>query len=505
MKKITGIVIVLIALFFAGYYGMGVITERTVKNNLAVVNQSNGLYANVANYKRGWFESHALLDWSIHVPARVVKSANGQMENIPAQDYQVQMPLTIYHGPVIFSDRGVKFGLGYAHTDLMLPPNLLKQFNDYFTKESTQPKMDISLLVDYKNNTQIEIAIPQFNLIAQQGKMTFDWLGMTSDVDTTGSLSDINGRFSVDGVRFVQDKMVLTLGKVSGKYNLHKTDSGLFYGDANTVVPSVLIQSDDEKMFELDEFCIDSNTEIQKDLFSAYLKSSMDKLFINGRTFGPGHLDVAVKNLDAGVLANINAQINKAQQGTDLEKQQAMLAVLPELPKLLAQGPTLEISSMQLVVSEGTVDGSFMITLPAGSLANPFELIQKVQGDGKLKLPIKLVKELVTQSVKIKLMSNALASNEPVVAQSTNAITKTDAASEVNKANTVGAVESATKPASDVDISQQVVTQTDEQINAMLQSGLIVKQNDDYLTTFKLNQGQLVINGKPFNPAMLKF
>ena len=523
MKKITGLVIILAVLILGGYYGMGVITERTLKNNLAIVNQSNGLYAEVVSYNRGWFESQALLNWSVHVPARLVRSANGQMESAPAQDYRIAMPLNIYHGPIIFADNGIQMGLGYAHTDLVLPSNLLQQFNAYFTKESTEPKMKVSLFVDYLNNSQIKIELPQFNLIAKQVKMTFDWLGMSSVVKATSSLGQINGNFAVQGVRFSQDKMVATLGKISGQYDLHKTDSGLFLGQASTLVPSVVVTNNAEKMFEMDEFAVDSSTNIEKDLFSASFKTSVDKLFINGRTYGPGHLELAVKNLDALVLANINAQINKAQQSTDLEKQQAMLAVLPELPKLFAQGAIFEITTMNLVVPEGKVEGDFTVSLPAGSLANPFELIQKIQGNGQLQLPVQLVKELVTQSLKQKLMSQSLAATTGegtsvsggVVAASektapnTKPAATTTAITKMATANTAsgtaaGGVNISTPPSLE-DINQQAAAQTDEAINEMIQSGLLVQQGAEYLISIKLNQGQLVVNGKPFNAAMLKF
>src|SRR3990167_8402154 len=513
MKKITGLVIILAVLILGGYYGMGVMTERTLKNNLAIVNQSNGLYAEVISYNRGWFESQALLNWSLHVPARLMKSANGQMESVPAQDYRVAMPLIVYHGPVIFADHGIQLGLGYAHTDLVLPSNLLEQFNAYFTKESTEPKMDVSLFVDYLNNSQIKIDIPQFNLIAKQGTMTFDWMGMFSSMKTTASLSDIKGNFVIEGVRFSQDKMVSTLGKVSGKYDLQKTDSGLFLGQASTVVPSVVITNNDDKMFGVDEFVVDSMTNIQKDLFNAYFKTSVEKLFANGRVYGPGRLEIAIKNLDAVVLANINAEINKAQQSSDLEKQQAMLAILPELPKMFAQGAVFEISTMNLVVPEGQVEGDLTVSLPAGSSANPFELIQKIEGSGQLKLPVELVKELVTLSIKQKLMSESLAATQAdptaagqaVVGGSTAEAIKTATTETTSAENaTAGAVNTSTSP-SLPDMGQQAVAQTDQKINDMIQSGLLVQQGTEYLVTIKLNQGQLMVNDKPFNAGMLKF
>ena len=46
--------------------------------------------------------------------------------------------------------------------------------------------------------------------------------------------------------------------------------------------------------------------------------------------------------------------------------------------------------------------------------------------------------------------------------------------------------------------------QADKQIGAMEQNGLITSQDSDYVTEVKLEQGKFSVNGKPFDPAMLK-
>ena len=53
MKKLAGLIIILADLILGGYYGMGVLTERTFKKNIEVINQSNGLFAQVINAEHG--------------------------------------------------------------------------------------------------------------------------------------------------------------------------------------------------------------------------------------------------------------------------------------------------------------------------------------------------------------------------------------------------------------------------------------------------------------------
>ena len=41
MKKLAGLIIILAVLILGGYYGMGVLTEKTIKKDIAIINQSN--------------------------------------------------------------------------------------------------------------------------------------------------------------------------------------------------------------------------------------------------------------------------------------------------------------------------------------------------------------------------------------------------------------------------------------------------------------------------------
>jgi uncharacterized protein YdgA (DUF945 family) len=495
MKKLVGLVVVLAALVLGGYYGMGIATERTVKHNLEAVNKSNGLYVNILEYKRGWFTSTAQLDWRLHVPERVVKSSDGQSQTVAAQDYKMQMPLTIYHGPIIFANGTVKFGLGYANTDIHLPPQYNEKFNTHFTTESTQPVLDLSLFVNYLNNSKIEMAVPTFKLIAKDGGQ-FDWKGMNSSVNVTSDANQIDGDFTVDGVQFSKDDTKAVMGEVTSEYDLHKTNTGLYLGDASMSLPSLVINQKEEKLFELTQFDVHSSSDIEEGLFSSHFKSSLEKIVAQGKTFGPGNLEMAIRNLDADVLGKINQQVNQAQVGTEVEKQQALLAILPEIPKLFSRGAEFEISELSFTMPQGTIEGNMLVTLPKGDSSNPFELMQKVQGKGKLRVPADVIKLVLNQANKQKLSAQA-ASTQP--ATDTTAVTPTTATTDTT--DTTAA--STATPAADVDA--QATAMTDQQIASILQSGLVVKDGDYFVIEVALNQGNLQVNGKPFNPAMVKF
>ncbi|MCX7117207.1 MAG: YdgA family protein [Legionellales bacterium] len=428
MKKWIGLIIILAALVLGGYYAMGMVTEKTLQKNISVINQTNGLTVHVDHFDRGLYTSKAMLNWQLHTQDRVIKGQNGQISTIPAQNYTIKMPLTIYNGPIIFSDSGLKFGLGYAHSDVSMPDEYVPQFASLFTDQSTKPNLSLSLFVSYLNKSHLHIDVPTFKLIFKQGGDIFQWGGMDSYIDVSSTMQNISGGFTVNGAQLVKNKMKATLGKVTSDYALHLTEAGIYLGDANLSLPSFLLSENDQNILDVEDFTARSSSDVDTGLFSSRFNTSLSKVVANGKTYGPLILEIALRNLDAGVLAEINNEVNKAQQGSDTERQQALLAMLPQLPKLLSKGAQFEVSKLNFVVPEGTIEGNMLIALPNGGTANPFQLLQKLVGHGKLQVPQAMLKQVIVASVKQKLLSQP-SLQQAVIQQMKNTDTTRAAAS----------------------------------------------------------------------------
>lgn len=501
MKKITGLVVIVAALVLGSYYGMGYLTEKKVREDLIALNQSNGLSAEIKKYNRGLFKSNALVDWHLAVPERVSTLPNGQTQTLPAENYEMQMPLVIHHGPVIFANKKVKFGLGYAQTDLTLPAKYSEKFNKVFSGASTQPKLDLSMFVSYLNNTNVDAKVPAFKLIANEGNGQLDWTGMTSATTISSDLGKINGDVTIDGLNVIKEPMNTVISAITGKYSLHKSETGMYLGDASLSFPSLVITNANKKIFELNQFNVNSDTNIEKGLFSSHFKSSLDKVVAHDKTYGPGSLGMAIRNLDAAILAKLNEQINQIQQSTDSDRQKILLAMLPELPKLFSQGPEFEITEMNLVMPQGNIEGHMLVALPKTDSANPFELIQKIQGNGKLKVPTVVLKDILTESIR-----QALSAPQPPKTINDSIVQQMQQQNSGKAILTTNQpATQPTVPATPAEIALQAAATADKQLLSMLQSGLLTQQGNDYVVELTLNQGQLVVNGKPFNPAMLKF
>ncbi|WP_298626417.1 YdgA family protein [uncultured Legionella sp.] len=485
MKKLTGLITILAVLVLGGYYGMGVLTENTIKKNVEVINQSNGLFADIQQYNRGWFSSDAKIKWRLHVPERVVKDSDGQSQTVAAQDYQMEMPLVIHHGPFIFANNRLRFGMGYAETKFPFPEQYNQQFDEMFSKDSMKPQLDLSIFVNYLNKSTVELALPNFKLISKDGTGNFDWMGMTSTTAMSSNMDKVVGDIVIKGMNIAKDDTKVIMGKMTSEFDLHQTPGGLYLGDATFTLPSFDVMVKDQKMFGISDFVLNSSSDIEEHLFNTHFTAGLQSVLANGQTYGPAEVEIALRNLDADVLARINQQATAMQNGTDAERQQAMMALLPELPKLFSKGAEFEISKLNVKLPQGVVDGSLLIALPKSETTNPFEMIQKIQGNAKLRVPTAVVKQLMQQSVMQQM------AKQPEMQQ---ALMQQLQSNDPAKAN---------QPAPTPD--QLAAMQTDKQIATLEQSGLITTDGSDYVIEIALEQGKFSVNGKPFDPSTLKF
>ena len=481
MKKLAGLVVVLAALILGSYYGMGIATERTLKKNIAMIDQSNGVFVEVEQYHRGFCRSTALLNWRMQIPARVMKNQEGVDVTMPAQEYKMQVPLDIYHGPIMFVDSKPKFGLGYARSHVTLIQPYIDQFAKAYTATSIAPVLNLSIFVNYFNKSMLDLNIPTFKLVSKEGNNQVEWLGMTSDTMISSDRNQVRGHVTIDGINFQKEKVSIVLGKVMSDFDLHRTSLDLYLGDGNVLLPSLVIMQDDQKALEVQQLDVHSNSNIQDGLLSTHAKITLDKLLSDGKMYGPVLLDASINNLDAEVFAKINRQANELKQ-TDNQNALFML-IMPELPKLLGKGAKLEISELSVNMPEGIIKGNLQVSLPAERTDNPFQLIQKIKGDGKLVFSEAILKQLMNDSVKQSLQ------NKPV--EMPSAAPAPDAA--------------VVAPVQAADDSEVIAKQVNDKLANMVQSGLLSVQGSDYVIAVKVTDGKFEINGKPFNSSMMGF
>ncbi len=493
MKKLAGIVVILAALILGSYYVMGYLTQRKITESLKGINLTNDLSVSLVDYQLGWFTSDVSFNWQLSLPGYSLTTEDGQRKDIAGENYQLPMPVTVYHGPVIFSDKGVKFGLGYAHTKLALPAHALKTFNDLFTAESIQPSLALTFFVNYLGTSNVDVSLPPFKLFAKQGVGEFDWFGLHATTHFFPRTNQLDGNVKLDGVQFTQNQLRAVFSPITSKYDLHETSMGYYLGDAKLSFPSLRVSHNNDKLWELSQFEVDSNSDIVDNLFNMNFAVTIDKLFIASLgNYGPTHLNVGIRNLDAQALVKIDNEIKKAQQNSNTDQENSLLSLMNQVPKILGKGAEFEIKQFNFVTPEGKVDANLLITFPKYDVPTLFNLLNKVKAHGKLALPEDVLKKaLIAQENLISMPSNNSQGTDP------SQQVRENLQNDQQKIQKVSSSAGSDKP-------QQVIP-VEQRLSNMVKSGLMRSDGNSYTIEIQYDQGNLLVNGQPFDAKMLDF
>ncbi|MCH9755781.1 MAG: YdgA family protein [Gammaproteobacteria bacterium] len=505
MKKTLGMVVLLVVVVLGGYFSMGLVTERTLKKNLSTLNQANGFSVDLVDYHRGLFKSTADLTWHMQMPEKVVKKDDGHSLIVPPKIYSFDMPLMVAHGPVVFEDGHVRFGLGAAHGQLSLPNAYVSDFSNMFSSKSTKPRLAIHLFVTYLNKTHLEMELPAFHLVTKGDQKQFEWLGMKSDLRFSPENTRLQGHFTLDGLRLIGERFRVILNKVTSVYDVHKAVNGLFVGDANLKVPVLQVVAKKQTELELKQFEVSSNSMLHDKMFDSSFRAAFVTLVSRDKTYGPGELDVAIKNLDADVLVDLNQRVNQMQQVniTGGQAQQLLLSLLPNLPKLVGKGAVFE-SALKLRVPEGAINSSMHVVFPVSETDAPLQVLPKIEGEGHFSVPAPFLKTLLVRSFKQQLTrAEAVASAEK---QNKEVSNKRPLAPSITSAEPkVAEKKDTATPVTTATLDQQAVHHADQKLADLIQVGVLQAKGADYVLELKLSSGRLLVNGHPFHSGMLSF
>ena len=485
MKRIVSLLVLLAVIVLGGYFSTGLVTERTLKKNLSTLNQANLISVDLIQYHRGLLKSKADLVWRMQTPEKIVHQDDGRSLVVPPKNYTFDMPLTIYHGPVIFKRGQVRFGLGMAHGELLLPEAYANEFSETFTSNSTQPKLMIDAFVTYLNKTRLHVNLSAFQLFSKTDQSQIEWLGMKSALVFSPEHARLQGDVTLDGMRLIGEELHLILDKVTSAYDIHKTAQGLFLGEVSFQLPMFQFTDKNNTELKLKQLDINSSSDVDEDRFTSSLHVAFETLLMHEKTYGPAEIDMSAKNLDAEVLANLNSRANQLQRSgvNRSEAQQALLSLLPDVPKLLSKGAVFEISKLRVGLPEGLLNGSVRLAFPKTKTDTPLQLLPNVEGEGQLNIPASFVKSLLARSYKQKLLT---------------------ASAHVHAESTVTEEPAETQVAT-VDLDQQATHQADQKLADLIQAGALQAKGTDYVLELKLSAGRLLVNGHPFHSGMLNF
>lgn len=494
MKKILGIVVLLILVVLGGYFTTGLVTERTLKKNLNTLAQSNGLSAELAEYNRGLFTSKARLIWQMQIPEKVSKSDDGQSIVVPPRNYTFDIPLVVYHGPVMLQGSRLRFGLGAATGELSLPDAYMSEFQERFTKQSTEPKLLLSFFVTYFNKTKVEADIPSFMLYTKEHPTQIDWQGLDSQLHFSPRSNALQGKLLLKGIKVMGEKFTILLQKFTTTYDVHKEKNGMFLGKAVLNLLMLEVTQDGKAFIELKKLSLKSSSDVHDALFSSDFQGEFDSLSFADSKYGHAEVKMSLKNIDADVLADLNRRVEQIQQlaPTSPEAPQLVISLIPDFPRLVEKGAVFELSTLKADLPDGALDGAMKLSFPKEADISPLKIFPKLEGEAYFKMPKQTLQSLMARTIRQQLMRE----------QQLEMAKQEDGNATVARPLAPSILE---QEQSQAKINQKAVDEAKQKVADLIQVGALQVKGNDLVLELKLSAGNLLVNGQPFHSGMLSF
>jgi uncharacterized protein YdgA (DUF945 family) len=475
MKKlIVVIVIVLVgAVGWAGAtYVIGGKAERECNKIVERYQHWGPMTLRLESYQRGFLTSRARTVVTITVPKAGKENGAAAGQEKQPETVQVVFDHTVHNGPF---PGGSGAGLAVIETRLVdVSPG-----HEEFEKLRKQfpwlqdPLMVSTIAFDGTEHNRMDIPVLESQIDGEQ----IHWGGLTIDATFSPRRKTLAGTFSMPGLDVHGDDGTLTWDGANGKIAMTEALPLVYVGTSEAQIGPLKMDMAEKKgagrvTFEMKGLGVSSSSSCKDGLVQGGQKMAFAGLTMDGKTYGPGALEVEVKNLDGVALGAFQQQVRELYRDPQSTRPEELMGrLLPLygqlLTKLAAGKPQLNIRRLHFVTPVGDVDGSLLISFDGGpgvDLHNPLVLLQGLEAQADLAVNEKLVKLMVADRAEAGLKTARKAGRLPAY--------------------------------SDEQIAALAEKQAGDQLEAVLAQNLAVRDGERIKTSATFHAGKLVVNGQ---------
>jgi len=393
-----------------------------------------------SQYTRGWFNSQA----------KSVLSVN--TSEVTKQPAFITLDHDIAHGLLPLRSTTIHSQL---HVDSAIYPALI-----YETEQQNLVTVDTAIQANGQGTSQVMMPA----LAIHADKIQWQWQGLLGTVTFhqdifAQTLKSLQTDFSISYFQFINH--IIKLSAENMNFDIKITDQALPSGKLNF---THLQYIENNMPLEITDLEISSdNNIIENNNLTLILQSKIKQIQVEGKNYGPGHIDLEVRQLPIDAIKSIVSQFITDLQ-TDFSEQQVKQtlfnASLQHGFSVLGNKPELVVKHLRLNTPEGDIRAHFRIKLnkfPALALFNYSLLFNALEGEMKIYLPRAIVYDL----------ANQLLLKQNVVKQPIESV------------------------------------QIEYLVNTWIDKKLFIEESGNYMSHFVLKQGILQINDQTFPLADL--
>ncbi len=352
MKKLFIAILLAITVSLIAPKFIGGVVETEYRSVLDKIAENPAIAINSSTFTRSWFGGKATSDITI------------LLHDDEIDDIKLVVEDNLSFGPVIFTDRGVKFALSYSQANI----NFKKLLLDEEIADFINDKVHVTGLLTFSKDVVSTIVIDKISKEVDGNKI------VSSPALGEFVLADnerIHGEFNWDGLTATTSEENFAIGKTS--FTLDQTlIAGNYYqgnaistGDFNFAISSISANdATGNEVLLLKKLIIGAMSSVDNDLMKVVINYRAQEMKSVGQHLKNANLEVIFNRIDINVMQEFNTLL--ASVSADGEKalnENNMKKISPLVTKLLANDPILEIKDLSVETPEGKIESTLSMTI----------------------------------------------------------------------------------------------------------------------------------------------
>jgi uncharacterized protein YdgA (DUF945 family) len=454
--------VVMLVLAFLPFYG-GYEAERAYLDLVERIRAGAAGQVEVGSeFHRGWLQSTAVTRFG----------GNG-----PDDPRGVEFHHTFVHGPIPFGELlagrlPTSFALAVIESDFR--PKFAER-SPWMEGLAGRPLVRFRTTLERSGWIELVVESPAIQL--ETGDSSLAWDGIQGSALVSPDFARVSGAIEAPSLELHSDGQLLRMAAASLEFANETSANGLPEGAVVFSLAELSSERAGAAGFRLRNGSLHARNDedLAFDSYEMRVGGAFDELSSDGDRFGPGAVELAVRNLKASALRELGEQIEAlaAQHHSGGEVDLASLnAGLTALPKLVELSPEIALTRFELTGEEGALAGTASIGIDgekAHGMPFPLALSLAVEADASFFVPAKMFH----RAAETYLMASS-GNDGPIPPNQTRQ-----------------------------DLEAQAALMRSQLVNSFLEAGHIVREGGGYRIRARLREGQLWLNGRPTGPSGL--
>jgi uncharacterized protein YdgA (DUF945 family) len=388
MKRIlliVGIVagLLVIALAVAPFW-LGMQTEAAFNQAMKTVANRSGLPDADTEISRGWLSSTATNRFSLPGAAIAVEASH-----------------RIEHGPLPLSRLlAGEFAPGLARIESTLKMTPGKETPaELASLLKALPPVAIVTTLDLSGDGASEISVPGGT--RKFGDEQLKWSSANGAMRFDRDLKKIRADVTLPSFQYESGTGTLVVNNTAVSSDVYEGTAGYMFGRNSLSVSKVTMAP----LMEISDIRLGAIIQPQGKFATMKLTYGVKQMTLGKDNYGPGTLNIAIRNLDAATLKQFEDELNKINARTmpDEQKQMMVAGKLMEFAgKLTRDNPEIEVTTLSVTAPGGELKGSAKFVIQGSEQdlsANPMLILTAIKGSAELTMPESLAKAMVMPQI----------------------------------------------------------------------------------------------------------